>query len=118
MLVGRHLESNQEVVFLNVYGPCVEKKQFWTSLANSGFLSTPNLILGGDLNILLSEDEHWGRASPTRMNNAFYRDLFATNNLIDVLPSCLIPTWRNGRSGSDAISRCLDRFLVSERLLT
>jgi hypothetical protein len=118
LLVGRHLETNQEVAFLNVYGPCVDKKQFWTSLANSGLLSTPNLILGGDLNILLSEDEHWGGASPSGLNNAFYRDLFASNNLIDVLPTCLIPTWRNGRSGSDSIARRLDRFLVSDQLLT
>ena len=92
LLVGRHLETNKDLNFLNVYGPYVDRKKLWTSLVNNGLLSTPNLILGGDLNILLSEDEHWGGTSPSELNKAFYRDLLASNNLIDVLLSSLIPT--------------------------
>jgi len=60
LLIGRQLNSNQEVAFLNVYGPCAEKKKFWSNLADSGLLTVPNLILGGDLNLILSEDENWG----------------------------------------------------------
>jgi hypothetical protein len=47
----------------------------------------------------------------------FFRDLFASNNLFDVQPSCLVPTWRNGRSGTAAIARRLDRFLVAEAFM-
>jgi len=112
LLVGRCLATNQELAFLNVYSPCQDKIHFWTLLANSGILSIPNLILGGDLNITLSADEHWGGLSLPGPSEAFYRDLFLSNNLIDILPTRLIPTWRNGRSGNEAIARRLDRFLI------
>jgi hypothetical protein len=87
-------------------------------LAESGVLSLPNLILGGDLNIILTADEHWGGPFLPGSSEAFYRDLFASNNLIDVQPPCLVPTWRNGRTGTAAIARRLDRFLVAEAFLT
>jgi len=40
------------------------------------------------------------------------------NKLIDIVPSTLMPTWRNGRVGSEAISKRLDRALISEDLLS
>jgi hypothetical protein len=43
---------------------------------------------------------------------------FSSNNLIDIKPTKLIPTWRNGRCGQEAIARRLDRVLVSEDLLS
>jgi hypothetical protein len=39
------------------------------------------------------------------------------HHLIDLLPDEIVPTWRNGRSGLDSISKCLDRVLASESLL-
>jgi hypothetical protein len=49
----------------------------------------------------------------------WYRELFASNNLIDIRPTRLAPTWRNdGRSGPDAIDRRLDRFLVADGYLS
>jgi hypothetical protein len=93
MLVGQCLATNQELVFLNVYGPCLDQKQFWTLLANNGLLSIPNLILGGDLNIILSADKHRGGSFSSGSNEAFYRDLFASQNLINVLLTRLVPTW-------------------------
>jgi hypothetical protein len=40
------------------------------------------------------------------------------NNLIDVRPCRLTPTWRNGRTGPAAIARRLDRFLVAESIVS
>jgi hypothetical protein len=37
--------------------------------------------------------------------------------LIDIKPDKVVPTWRNGRSGQEAIAHRLDRFLVAEDLL-
>jgi hypothetical protein len=118
LLKGRFLATGQEVAFLNVYGPCSNKPYFWNQLANSGLLSLPNLILGGDLNFILKAEEHWGGSFQPGPTEATYREIFATNNLIDVQPLCLMPTWRNGRTGSEAIARRLDRFFIAEAFLT
>jgi len=118
LLIGLYQPTRQEMSFLNVYGPCSNRPHFWKQLAESGLLALPNLILGGDLNIILSADEHWGGPFLQGHLEASYRALFAANNLTDIKPSCLAPTWRNGRSGNEAIARRLDRFLVAEAYLT
>jgi hypothetical protein len=59
-----------------------------------------------------------GRTLLAGIYGGLLQELFASNNLIDVQPPCLVPTWRNGRSGTDAIARRLDRFLVVEAFLT
>jgi hypothetical protein len=118
LLKGRCHAINQEVAFLNVYGPCRDRILFWKRLAASGLLSTPNLILGGDLNITLSSDEHWGGSPLSATDGVFYRDLFSSSNLVDILPSSIVPTWRNGRPGEEAIASRLDRFLISENYMT
>jgi hypothetical protein len=38
--------------------------------------------------------------------------------LVDILPTIIVPTWHNGRSGSVAIKKRLDRVFVSESLAT
>jgi hypothetical protein len=107
-----------ELDFLNCYGPCTDRHRFWIQLAGSGILSLKNLIIGGDLNILLAADEAWGGAILPNSSTDFYKALFAQHNLIDVRPTRLSPTWRNGRSGTDAIARRLDRFLVAGNFLS
>jgi hypothetical protein len=118
LLSGRYLPTGQEMAFLNVYGPCSNRPHFWNQLAASGLLSLPNLILGGDLNIILSADEHWGGPYLPGHSETSYKAIFAANNLTDIKPLSLAPTWRNGRSGNAAIARRLDRFLVAEAYLS
>jgi hypothetical protein len=38
--------------------------------------------------------------------------------LVDVAPTKLLSTWRNGRCGKEYITKRLDRFLLDERLVT
>jgi hypothetical protein len=105
-------------VLLNIYGPCKDRKLFWSSLADNGILSIPNLVIVGDLNFILSSDENWGGSFVPGPTEDFYRDLFTSKKLIDVKPTKLVPTWRNDRSGQDAIARRLDRCLVYEGILS
>jgi hypothetical protein len=100
LLLGRCLATNKDIAFLNVYGPCQNKFQFWSVLADSGILSIPNLILGGDLNITLSADERWGGTSSSGPREVFFRNIFQSRNLVDILPRKIAPTWRNGRTGA------------------
>jgi hypothetical protein len=48
----------------------------------------------------------------------YYKDLFTSNNLIDIKLENMIPTWWNDRCGQEAIARRLDRVLLSRDLLS
>jgi hypothetical protein len=48
----------------------------------------------------------------------FLRDLLTSLKLVDLKPTKMVPTWRNGRAGQFAIARRLDRCLVPERTLS
>jgi endonuclease/exonuclease/phosphatase family metal-dependent hydrolase len=117
LLTGFIIVDKWELTLLNVYGPCTTRKSFWTKLKDSGILSTNNLIMAGDFNIILDSDEAWG-ATPSCFIDVFFKYLFASKNLIDIKPPKLMPTWRNGRLGQNVISRRLDIFMVSKELLS
>jgi exonuclease III len=118
LLTGRCIASQRELTLLNVYGPCSEQKSFWNLVAESGLLSFKNLIIAGDLNITISPDEVWGGTSSTGSMAGYFKVLFQSKNLIDIQPDKLVPTWRNGRTGTQAITKRLDRCYISEDLLT
>ena len=63
-VVGTELEDSEtgkRFMILNVYGPFYDRKTFWERLARSGNLDIPNMILGGDLNLTLNNNESWGK---------------------------------------------------------
>ena len=45
------------LAILNVYGPYRDRELFWDKAHNGGILSIPNLILGGDLNLVFNSSE-------------------------------------------------------------
>ena len=45
-------------VIYDVYGPYQNRKVFWKYFFSSGLLEPKNMILGGDLNLTLSEKEN------------------------------------------------------------
>lgn len=73
--------------------------------------------MDGDFNIILDSDEAWG-ANHSGFIDDYFINLFASKNLIDIKPPKLVPTWRNERLGQNAITRRLDRVVVSEELLS
>ena len=46
----------------------------------------------------------------------YFRTLIRDSGLIDLRPFVSGPTWRNGRSGGQCISKRLDRVLMAEPL--
>ena len=83
----------------NVYGPYQDQKGFWEAFFNSGLLETRNLIIGGDMNLTLSEKENRGITSRRDSLSSYFANLFESKELINIQPLNLTPTWRNNRSG-------------------
>jgi hypothetical protein len=100
-----------------LYGPCSDKVLFWSKLAKSGILSLKNLILGGDLNLYFEAEESWGGAPGHDPSGARFKAIFENNSLLDIRPTVLSPTWRNGRMGLHSLARRLDRYFVAAELL-
>jgi endonuclease/exonuclease/phosphatase family metal-dependent hydrolase len=117
LLTGFHIPDNNRICFINAYGPCTGRRLFWEQVDSNGLLAQENLILVGDLNFTTSIDEVWGVEARSDPLAGFFRDLFQKNHLVDVQPSELVPTWRNGRSGEQNIQKRLDRVYVAEGLL-
>ena len=76
-----------------------------------------NVILGGDMNLTLSEKENWGSLAHHDGLGSFFVALFESKELVDLQPLKLTPTRRNNRSGEQAISKRLDRFFLSGYLI-
>ena len=75
-----------------------------------------NVILGGDLNLILTMGEVWGENPKQDALSAFFLYFFEKGNLVDVVPLKLEPTWRNNR-GAQSIFKILDHFMVVENIL-
>jgi hypothetical protein len=118
LLRGICLATTVEFALLNIYGPCSGKSSFWSQLEDSGLLSLNNLIIGGDLNLFFEIEESWGDVHLPEPSGLRFKEIFSNHSLLDIRPTILSPTWRNGRSGPNAIARRLDRFFVSASLLT
>jgi endonuclease/exonuclease/phosphatase family metal-dependent hydrolase len=94
------------------------QKTLLGSLNAKGLLALENLILAGDLNFTISPEEVWGEMALADPLADFFKNLFLSNHLVDVMPAVLLPTWRNGRRGEEEIQKRLDRIYVSESLLS
>ena len=67
----------------------------------------------GDFNVVISlEEKRGGLAKLDQLSNLF-RDMISSLFLIDVKPNNGVFTWNNRRCGDKAISKRLDRLLVS-----
>ena len=83
-----------------------------------GLLSSPSLILGGDLHLVLAIREVWGSNPHFDPMAGWFRDIFEEANLIDSFPSSLALTWRNGRLGDKGVAKRLDRLLMSKDFIS
>ena len=93
-----------------------EKKNL-EQVATSGLLATKNFIVAGDLNFTTGADEVWGATTQLDKIADFFKLLLQNYHLVDMVMDVIAPTWRNGRTGVDSITKRLDHILVSENLL-
>ena len=53
-LSGTSLADKRKVSFLNVYGPCQDRKNFWEKVDGRGLLDHGDLIMDGDVNFTIN----------------------------------------------------------------
>jgi hypothetical protein len=112
--------SAQEGAITNVYGPNhhQDKDAFLQQLELIKTLTaTPNWIIGGDFNMILTLEEKTGGTKKLEQDSGKFRTLIDNLKLVDMETSNGTFTWSNRRSGNQHIACRLDRFLVTEELL-
>lgn len=109
--------SPKPIHILNIYAPYKDCSPFWEYFLSSEVLEIDSLLVGGDFNCTLCNDEIWGNGRKNDLVGGLIPDAIIQNNFVDVLSSCLGPTWDNGRSNESFLAKRLDRFLLHERLI-
>eukprot|EP00253_Pinus_taeda_P009869 PITA_09869 len=115
-----HCTSKLTISLFNLYVPVLysEKRDCWNSLFD--FLeqhSLSNIILAGDLNIVLKSKEKRGGTSSRDPMLPLVEDLIQQWDLLNFIPTKGLYTWFNNRVGEDHIFAHLDRFLVQGALM-
>jgi exonuclease III len=116
-----HKDSGVQVNLINIYVPqhIEEKRICWETLQD--FLQKnelDNIILGGDLNVTLSQEEKRGGSIVRDPAREWVEDIITAWELIDIKPIKGHYTWSNKRLGPGHIAARLDRFLVQSSYLT
>jgi hypothetical protein len=77
-------------------------------------LAHGDLIIVGDMNFMTNSEEFWGATALVDPLAAFLKVFFFFffNQLVDISPTEVVPTWRNGRTGVDEIVKRLDMIYV------
>jgi exonuclease III len=112
--------SNQEGTITNVYGPQgqQEKIKFMEKLTQvKALANTPNWILGGDFNMIMSLEEKTGGRKRLEQDSGKFKTLPEQLKLVDIENNNGTFTWSNRRSGNQHVACRLDRFLVTEELI-
>ena len=110
-------ELNLDICVVNIYGPFIDRERYWRNIFDLLCHKGEKLILGGDLNFSLGFSEIWGNRARLDPLSDFFTKYLENYDLVDVVPSVMLPTWNNRRVGTDNICKRLDRFLLSANLL-
>ena len=114
--MASHFETGERCLFSIMYAPSdlVGKSPMWSHIKFFRSLD-PFLpwIVARDFNAITNLEEKRGGIARLGPSSSMLRDNIGFLNLIDVKPGSGIFTWNNRRSGTEAISERLDRFLVS-----
>ena len=76
LLTCTNLELKKHISFLNVYGPCIDRKDLWEKVGDTGILYLKNMVVARDFNFTLHEGDIWGEAVQSNQLNLFFKELF------------------------------------------
>ena len=119
LTVLRQKDNDSLVSIFNIYAPNSynEKLQCWTLLREEQSNIQGNVIVAGDLNITLSQNEKRGGSISRDPFKDLVEDIISTWVLVDIKPTSGKYTWNNRRFGPGHIAARLDRFLVQDNFL-
>ena len=83
-MTATRFELKVQISFLNIYGPCIDKKAFWEKVGDRGILSLKNITVTGDFNFTLHEGEIWGEATQTDQLALFFKEMFWDGGQVDI----------------------------------
>eukprot|EP00253_Pinus_taeda_P028879 PITA_28879 len=116
----RHTKSNLSLALFNLYVLVhyEEKRECWrTLMAYIEQINPTNIVIGGDLNIILDPKEKRGGLYSRDPFVSTVGNLILQWDLIDFKPIKGKYPWSNNRSGENQISARLDRFLINSSLM-
>lgn len=116
----KHKASKLTISLFNLYVPVSysEKRECWNSLTAFLEVSSPtNIIIAGDLNIIMNAKEKRGGIDTRDPLLPMVEEITQTWDLLDFKPVRGIYTWSNNRTASSHISARLDRFLVQSSIM-
>ena len=115
----RQKDTNTLVRIFNIYAPnsYAEKKIYQNLLREERSNLQGNVILAGDLNVILSQDEKRGGSLVRDSMREIVDETILEWDLMDVKPSIGKYSWNNKRIGPGHIVARLDRFLVQDTFL-
>lgn len=82
----------------------------------SGILELQNIIVVSDMNLTLYASKCRGQKGKLEPLANFFKDLFTSNILLDIVAFPLFPSWINGRAREEGITKRINRFLVHSSL--
>jgi exonuclease III len=115
-----HKSTGCQVNLFNIYAPQFlgDKIYCWDSLQTYLQQNTlSNIILGGDFNVTLAQDEKRGGSIVRDPAREWVEDIAVAWDLLDIKPTKARYTWTNKRIGPGHIAARLDRFMVQSSFL-
>ena len=113
--------DKKKIFIYNIYAPnhFRDKEQCWTSLkVDIDEETNSNIILGGDLNLILHSNEKRGGIFTHDPYRKKLEIIMQEHDLVDVAPKNRRFTWNNRRLGKDNIVERLDRIMINVSLLS
>ena len=116
-VVLHSIESQLDITFLNLYGPYLDRENFWNHLSGMDCFKSTYLVFGGDLNFSLGLSDIWGVNAHVDALTDYFTNILVGLGLVDIAPLDSIPTWSNRRVGTECICKRLDKLLLSAYFL-